>query len=309
MIMNILIIGYGSIGRRHKEILGSLYPDSKIDVVSLHADLDTTVYRSLDEVEGLSFYSYFIIASRTFEHYSQLVAIDSSVSGKIILVEKPLFHECTEYGSLRNRIYIGYNLRYNPQISLLKNLTSTHRFLTANVVVGQYLPSWRPGVDYRQSYSAFKHRGGGVLLDLSHEIDYVQWLFGRIVSLKAIGGKVSTLEIETDDIVSFIGQTELGVHLTVSLDYLSRFPIRRIYANAVDVSTVCDLVEGTARVYDLEGDVISSFPDTADRNRTYSLMHDDILHNEGATACSIHEGIEVMRTIKKIMRSMEKTDQ
>ena len=135
--MRSLIVGYGSIGGRHRDVLSKLYPYAKIDLVSAHSSTDTAAYRCLDDVEHLDLYDYYIIASQTSDHYSQLYDIDAAVSGKVILVEKPVFCEPQDFKSFRNRIYVGYSLRYHPIITVLRTLCSEHRFLTVNVEIGR----------------------------------------------------------------------------------------------------------------------------------------------------------------------------
>ncbi len=301
--MRILIIGYGSIGRRHHDVLRSLFQNATIDIASVHRE--TAEYRTFDDVRNPTVYDYFVIASETGAHLDQLKKLEAMVCNKIILVEKPLFSEYHDFQSTHNRVYVGYNLRFHPLIEKLRQLAVNHRFTTVNIVVGQYLPDWRIGVDYRASYSASRERGGGVLLDLSHEIDYVQWLFGPIGSIRAKGGKISPLEIESEDFTAFIGKTGQGVMTTVSLDYLSRIPIRRIYANSDDSTCICDLVDGTMRIRSQGMDSEEVFQTTIERNGTYAAMHADILMHGGGNACTIKEGLEIMQTIGRIRVSME----
>lgn len=303
IFMNILIIGFGSIGKRHQKVLNTLYPEARIDVVSAHASPAKAFYKDISEVAELDSYDYFIIASQTVDHFKQLSALDASVYGKPILVEKPLFSELRKFDSDRNRIYVGYNLRYHPLISVLRTLCSSHKFITVNIIVGHYLPDWRSGDDYRNSYSSSRKRGGGVLLDLSHEIDYVQWLFGSIKTVKAIGGKISPLEIDTEDFVAFIGETDRGVRFTISLDYISRIPIRQIYANAEDLSCIFNLITGSVHLSDNSGDSNNALSSNVNRDFTYSTMHADILET-ASIACTLKEGLGTLGTIDMIRTSI-----
>ena len=142
-------------------------------------------------------------------------------------------------------------------------------------------------------------------MDLSHEIDYIQWLFGSFRSVKSIGGKISPLEIESEDFTAILGETEQGVFTTVSLDYISRIPIRRIYANADDVTCICDLIEGTMRLRHSNSSAEEVYQPQVDRNGTYADMHRDILMQGGKSACTFREGLAIMTTIGKIRLSME----
>lgn len=303
--MKILIVGYGSIGKRHAQVLGLLYPDASIAIVSSHQEEGPASFGNLGNAGDLQDYDYFVISSETASHREQLGTIDAVVMGKKILVEKPLFHKNLKYGSSRNRIYVGYNLRYHPLLQVLHQLATENRFLSVNVCVGQYLPNWRPGSDYRLSYSASIERGGGVLLDLSHELDYLQWIFGPLDLVKSCGGRISRLEIRTEDYVSLVGRTVSGVMEAVSLDYLSRIPVRRIHANADNLTCVCDLVQGKLQVVSESGET-SHYPEPGfERNSTYAAMHTDIIDSNGKTACTLQEGMALLAVMDRIRENME----
>ena len=101
------------------------------------------------------------------------------------------------------------------------------KILSAHAHVGEWLPGWRPGRDYRDSNSAKKSDGGGVLRDLSHEIDYVLWLFGACRQLVAVAGHSSSLEIDSEDQASLLMKMESDSTVYVHLNYLDR-PARRM---------------------------------------------------------------------------------
>jgi CMP-N,N'-diacetyllegionaminic acid synthase len=105
-------------------------------------------------------------------------------SNKIILVEKPLFHKYKNISLKKNKIFVNYNLRFNPVISFLRKIKNKNSFYSANLSCSSYLPDWRKNRNYIQTYSAKKVMGGGVLLDLSHEIDYIQSIFGKINNIE-----------------------------------------------------------------------------------------------------------------------------
>ena len=83
--------------------------------------------------------------------------------------------------------------------SLIKQKT-IGKIIFAKAECGFYLPNWHPWEDYRKFYMAHKNQGGGVLLDTSHEINYLQRLFGKVKSIQGIVGKFSNLEITSDDL-------------------------------------------------------------------------------------------------------------
>jgi predicted dehydrogenase len=98
--------------------------------------------------------------------------------------------------------------------------------LSIQAQVGEYLPDWHPWEDYRQGLSARKEAGGGVILDLVHELDYVTWLLGPISEIFCFAHKVSDLEIETEDTAVMSVKFKNGALGTVHLDYLQRVPSR-----------------------------------------------------------------------------------
>lgn len=299
---SVLIIGYGSIGRRHSEILTALYPGCRIDLVSSHLENAPGMYKALSEVPGLGSYDYFIIATKTAHHRRDLVLLDAAVFGKIILVEKPIFDDCRPYTSVSNRVFVGYNLRYHPLIAKLKTLSYTRKVLSVSVRVGQYLPDWRSGMDYTESYSAHKSQGGGVLLDLSHEIDYVQWIYGKICDLRAINSKISDLKIDSDDYASIIGMTEKGVMVSMTMDYLSREPGRTIIVQYECSTIFVDLIKNEIREVGGEVKRTDAPATPVERNYTYAAMHQDILSGSSDSACTLAEGIKVMETIAMVRK-------
>lgn len=298
--MNTLIIGYGSIGKRHYEVLKSLTTINTIGIVTSQSIPDVTTYTSLENVNDLDFYDYFIIASETYKHYEQLHYLDTHTKNKIILCEKPLFSTYTPNTSfMSNQIYIGYVLRFHPIIQKIHTLLKNDNALYTQIRCGSYLPFWRPGTDYRQSYSASKSSGGGVLLDLSHELDYMQWLFGVPTQLTAVQTKISDLEINSDDLVVASGTTDKGVVFNLSLDYISKVPFREIIIHTFSKTIYADLINNILRIGDKEGNVEPITIESYERNDLFIKMHLSALTNH-EYLCTLNEGLNVMKTISSI---------
>ena len=135
-------------------------------------------------------------------------------------MEKPLFEEYVDYKA-NNFIAVGYNLRFNPVIEFIKEIITKQNIWNVNVFCGSNLEEWRENIDYKESSSAQREKGGGVLLDLSHEIDYVRWLFGDFNINYAYNSKISDLEIDTDDFLHFSGHSECNTQIQVTLNYFS----------------------------------------------------------------------------------------
>ena len=268
--MKILIIGFGSIGKRHFDILSKNYD---VKVVSKYKGN----FFNLDEVNFEEF-DYFVIANETYKHFETLKYINERVKDKIILVEKPLFDK--EYDLvLNNKVYVAYNLRFHPLIQKLKNFKD---ILYINIFVGQDLRMWRKR-DYRNSYSADIKKGGGVLKDLSHEIDYLMWCGGDIENISYIDTKISDLDIKSDDLFTAIGKTNKGIVFNISMDYISKKPIRQIIVHTLKDSFIFDLIN-----YNIN------------KNYTYEMLHNSILNQSGKDVCSFEEGMKIVKFITKV---------
>lgn len=253
-MMNILLVGCGSIGRRHLKNLIALNQVKKIFVYSkvkncfdnLRDKRKISIVSSLSNVKA----DLAIIANETYKHVD--TALMLARKGIHLFIEKPLSHGLSGKLNLLNRIIsrnklklsIGYNLRFLGAIKFIKTILSQRTLgdiYFVKIEVGQYLPSWRSGRDYQASYSTSKSRGGGVALDLSHEIDYMRYFFGDPYSFKAVKAKVSDLKIDSEDLFE-------GVYIydrficSVHMDYLQKNSKRIVRIEASKGSLVCDLI-------------------------------------------------------------------
>ncbi|BDY13557.1 isomerase [Hydrogenimonas cancrithermarum] len=297
--MRVLQVGFGSIGRRHNEILKDFEEIESIDLVSRqNIDLEGKRFSSIHDIETFDPYDYIVIANETSKHYDTLEHVVNHVNGKRILVEKPLFCRNRSLDIHDNRVFVAYNLRFHPIIEALRTILENKKILYVNILTGQYLPTWRPGTDYRDSYSASLQKGGGVLRDLSHELDYAAFLFGDIVTFSSINDKISNLEISSDDIFTAIGRTERGTILNITMDYLSKTPLRRIVVHTDEMTVEANLVESSLRIYDERGTSETIVKETA-RNDTYRKMHEAIIRGDAENLCTYNEGIKTMELIEK----------
>jgi len=215
-IERVLVVGYGSIGRRHLRIVRSLLPDAIIRVLR-HQRCDSIpeyadgCMSSL--AEALTFAPQAaVIASPSVFHMDSAQPL--AEAGVHLLIEKPLaassvgvrqlLETCSAGG---NVLMTAYNLRFMPSLQRFRELIQSEyigRVLSVRSEIGQYLPSWRPGVDYRQGVSATRAMGGGALLELSHEIDYLRWIFGEVDSVRANLSRQSNLKIDVEDTAHLI---------------------------------------------------------------------------------------------------------
>ena len=298
MSTSVLVMGYGSIGKKHAEILDSLDQVSEITIFSKQKNLPFKTIDSLEEILVIN-PNYFVVASPTSNHYSHLDFINKNFKAVKILVEKPLFNNNKYFINNNNKIYVGYNLRFHPMMELIKKNIKGRKLWNIQVLCGSYLPDWRPSKDYRNTSSAKKKSGGGVLLDLSHELDYIHWLIGPLSLEHVINEKISNLEINTDDILLVKARTGKGAHVNFNLNYFTRKKIRLIIIDGEGISIQGDLIKNKLNIY--RDNQISNLSWTKlDKNETYVNQHRAILNGDNKKICSYDEGLITLDFIDKI---------
>ena len=240
--------------------------------------------------------TYVVVANRTSEHFQAIEALAQYGFRGCVLIEKPLFDQPAEMPKHNfSHVAVGYNLRCHPLLRRLRTfLDDAGAILTAHIYVGSYLPHWRLDTDYRKSYSAKRNEGGGVLRDLSHELDYVLWLFGHWQKLTAHGGHLSSLEIDTEDAFSLIMETEFCSLVSIHMNYLDRIPRREIIVNTDHHTCWVDLIKGKIAFDGVEEFVTVALDDT------YRVEHKAILEGNIEVLCTVEEAMETLDTIDKL---------
>lgn len=303
MKYKVLIIGYGSIGRRHAEILSTMPQVQTLRVVSSQKDLPFTTYEDIEQ--SLSYDpDYIVIANSTALHYQTLNKLEELFSEKRILVEKPIFEKHYPIKHCKNKIWVGYNLRFNPIIQMIKKEISNRKIWAIQSTCVSFLPNWRNNIDYKDSSSALKKSGGGVLLDLSHELDYLCWLFGEIIIDHASLGRLSNLEIETEDYVMLHGCTMQQTKVHVYLNYFSKISSRELIIDGEGISIKADLLSSKA-VLNRDDQTINIDLSTITKDKTYKLMHEEVLSSKSNFACNYFDGINLMKIIDQARSKCE----
>ena len=279
--MKVLLVGCGSIGKKHLSNLnkmvgvGHIYVYSKVKhcLAGLKDKRKVSMVESLDNVQV----DLAIIANETCKHVN--TALILAKKGIHLFIEKPLSHDLSGKLKLLKRIAklnkiklcVGYNLRFLGVLKFIKTKLlekAVGKIYFVRIEVGQYLPSWRIGWDYRASYSASKKRGGGVALDLSHEIDYMRYLFGDPHSHEAVKAKVGSLKIDTEDVFEGIYVYDNFI-CSVHMDYLQRKKKRMIRIEGSNGTLVCDLINKRIIIYTLMGKKVISDKKLFDLDKTY----------------------------------------
>ena len=298
--MKVLIVGLGSIGSRHLRILDEMNIDTAI-CSRRSLSIDQKVFHGLSEaLEGFN-PDAIIVSNSTNEHMTTCLELAQLGFRGRLLIEKPVFHTYSEdlpHDQFQS-ISVAYNLRFHPLMDLLKTKIHGEEIIAVGAYVGQFLPSWRPDRDYREVYSSSVSKGGGVLRDLSHELDYIQWMFGRWISVVALGGKFSNLDIDSEDCYSMLIESEKCKNINLQMNYIDRIPKREIVVHTNTDSIKIDLVKGLISHKDGE----DYLPTESDE--TYHRMLRDFLFEEDNRICSFSEGLEVMSLIEACERSCE----
>ena len=316
-----LVVGSGSIAKRHIRNLRFLYPALEVVCVSSSGREITTaevgsnsVRASIDQVLEAPL-DFAIVASPATFHLKHVVQL--AAENVPILVEKPLCQDLTELEELKlNRLTcklgVAYNLRHLPAAQKVKAIIesgSLGSISHVQVECGQYLPDWRPGTDYRKSVSAQKRLGGGALLELSHELDYILWLFGKVSSVVAKVKNTGTLDIDVEDSVSALLKCKAGYLIQLQLDFLQRQPRRMLRVVCESGTLEWNLALNSITFDRGQGDKRVLFSDRSyDKNEMYIEQircFVAFIKNEADFGSTIGSAAAVMELVSAIKRSSE----
>ena len=236
---NFLVVGYGSIGERHARNLATLGASVVVydsDEARRRAAAAAGLNALADLAGGLAGRPRAVlVCTPPVSHVA--VATAAAAAGCHLFIEKPLSHALAGTADLqdlaeRRRLValVACNMRFHPAIRRLRqelDQGAFGRLLSARAEFGHYLPNWRPGSDYRDSYSAREGEGGGIILDAIHELDYLIWFLGDVVEVACLRGKVSDLELEGEDTAEILLRSRSGVLASVHVDCTQRHKRRR----------------------------------------------------------------------------------
>ena len=290
---NALVVGLGSIGQRHARVLQEL--GSRVATVSRRGGGD---YISIASAIASSAPDYAVVATETAGHAASLRELaDAGFRGNV-LVEKPLFaHVAPNADYPFAQLFVGYNLRFHPVMTAFAERLRGQQAITVSAYVGQDIRDWRPGRDHRTTASATAESGGGVLRDLSHELDYLLWLFGPWHRVAALGGSSGARQLEVDDHIDLLLEMQRSRAVHVHMDYLDRPGLRNIRVNLTEETIEADISGGRLTVNGKTTD----YP--GKRDQSYRDMH--LAAIEGSSPiCSLSEGLAVMDLIEASERAL-----
>lgn len=318
MFSRILIAGFGNIAKRHKDSIQRLLPNADIAVLSARSSTvlkepNSVILSSILDAQNFS-PELVVVCTPSSSHIS--VARAFAKQGSHLFIEKPISDlnmgivELIEECNARNCfLMVGYNLRY------LESLQTFRRFIYEGLIgeplsvrceVGQYLPNWRPNRDYRESATARREKGGGVLLELSHEIDYLRWIFGEAKWVRATLLRQSKLEIDVEDTVHMlIGFENLGSErelvANVNMDFIRHDTTRCCTVIGSKGSLKWDGVSGKVLLFEEgEKEWRTLFTDDNGVDTTYVLEWQDFFEAVKGKTIVGATGVDGLRVIEII---------
>ncbi len=311
--MKILIVGLGSIGKRHLKNLAALgYSDFVVltsqdqtgfeNLSGLTIQKETSLTAALSHQPDVVF-----VCNPTALHLE--TALAAVETGCHVFLEKPVSHSLQgleKLAAIANaaalKVQVGFQWRYQGVLRELREKIAEGRIgspVSAHVIWGEWLPGWHPWEDYRQGYAARSELGGGVILTLCHPFDYLRWMLGEAELLFATGGKLSNLELDTEDTALATLQFQSGAVGSVYLDYVAQPPMHRLQIIGMEGRIEWDAVDGVAQLYTQGGKSVETVKPGrfADRNEMFLAQTADFMDcikNDRVPECTLYDGVRAL---------------
>lgn len=324
MVKRLLIVGYGSIGQRHLHIARKLLPEADIRVMrhqysELIPECANGVIFGLNDALAYRPDAVVICNPSTFH---MEVAQPFAEAGSHLLVEKPLAASMQGVAELLTAcadrqlvLMTAYNLRFMPSLQEFRRLIQLGcigKVISVRCEIGQFLPYWRPEVDYQLSVSASRSLGGGVLLELSHEIDYLRWIFGEIVWTQASLTRQSNLAIDVEDTAHLIlgfepDQDGRQLIANLNMDFVRHDTTRQCFAIGDQGSLRWNGLTGEVEKFTLDsGEWVQVFIHSPLPNESYTMEWQHFLgciQKNSVPLVSGRDGLAVLTIIEAARQS------
>ena len=320
--LSVAIIGFGSAGSRALQVLRELRPEAEFLVVSRRAATGEG-FRSTSSLDDVVAFApeAVIVAGPATTRADVLRQVGTL--GVPVFIEKPLTHTFGDavavldlLGPAVERSQVGYNLRFSESLIAFRDLVRRGQFgrvLRFTAETAQYLPDWRPDKDYRETVSARADLGGGVLLELSHELDYLRWIFGEWDWVSAWTGRASSLELDVEDtalVTIGIGGDQAATQVVgqLTLDFVRRDKTRTVSAVCEAGTVRWDGIVGTVEVYKpttsrWETVLTDSGPQSTYRAQWASFL--SVVEEGSKPRVAMSDGFAVLRAVEAIRQSHE----
>lgn len=326
VFMKILIVGFGSIGKRHFDNLVALgYRDFQVltsqdlagyeNLSGLKISRETNLADALDKRPDVVF-----VCNPTALHLE--TALAAANAGCPIFLEKPVSHNLDGLEKLaalaevkQVKIKVGFQWRYHGVLNEIRSAIAEGKIgkpTAAHAHWGEWLPGWHPWEDYRQGYSARTDLGGGVVLTLCHPFDYLRWMLGECEVVAATGGKLSDLELDTEDTALVMLRFGSGAIASVYLDYVCQPPMHTLQIIGTEGRIEWDALCGSAKIYTQGGRAFETLMPGRHFERNEMFLDqtadfmDCILHDR-TPACTLHDGIRALELCLAAKSQIENT--
>ena len=251
--MKVLFTGVGSIGSRHIRNLSALCEQRGIELIIdvirksariLPDDIASKIRQQIYKPEQLDVhYDVLYITDETATHYENIMRYRAICDS--MFIEKPIFDK-TNYSEAElkelesaHTCYVAAPMRFSRYYEQLKEQVEANKVYSARIIFSSYMPSWQPGRDYTKSFRCSQERGGGVDIDLLHEVDYMVSLFGFPKAVNRVAGQYSHLQMDACDIATYIFEYEDKL-VEMHLDYFGRKRTRKTELYAEQDTVVVD---------------------------------------------------------------------
>lgn len=327
MVNKILIIGYGSIGKRHHEVLKKILPKAKIGILRHQKEKKLVKIKGVEKVffdleSALAFNPELAVLSNPSSLHAEY-AVHFLKKNIHLFIEKPLTSNLKDslkiakgYQNSKSKVMIGYNLRFYDSLKEFKRLIDINfcgEVFSFRCEVGSYLPFWRENSDYKKGVSAKKSLGGGVLLELSHEIDYLNWIFGKARWVNTFLDKSSLLNVDVEDnayIIASFKNKKKEIKGVLNMDFYRRDPTRTCTIIGEKTSLRWDGLRGTIETYDkFLNKWVKIFSKKNEKEMSYFKEWESFLKcikHDGKENISIPESIEVLSLVEACKNSSKK---
>lgn len=301
--MNVLIIGLGSIGLKHYDIIKKLNPKAKFYALrSSKKSKPVEGIKNISKKENLHKYDFdfAVISSPSYFHLEDILNIGQYDFP--VFVEKPIVTNLDQLNIIENlkkkkNIYVAYNLRFHPLINFIKKYIQDNslKIHEVNSYCGSYLPNWRPQRDYKKTYSSIESLGGGVHLDLIHEPDYIIYLFGLPMRSSCSYRKVSKLDIDSVDYANIQFEYE-EFSAQIILNYFRKYTKRTLEIITENDTLIVDFVENNIYSENKKENIFSSNEDLMNQSYVKQMEYFlNIISDKKLFETNINTAIQTMK--------------
>ena len=321
--MKILIIGFGSIAKRHvNNLIRNV--DCEIIVYSRRKNIKfldhnkikilNSLEKCLSEKPDLAF-----ITNETALHIP--IALKMAKAGLDLFIEKPLSNSTIGIKPLQNIVkqkklitQMGCNLRFHKCIIKIRQLINQKKIgkiISVQSENGSYLPDWHPHEDYRKGYAGNRKLGGGIILTMIHDIDYLYWMFGNPKSIFSISGRFSDLDISAEDYCSNIIEFKNNITAELHLDFFQRPEFRSCKIKGTKGVIYWNSDKNIVRLFKSKKKIWENVLELKKFQRNQMYI-DEITHflkcvkNRQQTINNLDEGIKTMKIALAMKKSSEK---